>query len=140
MKKIGAAGGFSPTLKKLIDSATQEGKKIGAPALSKVLNGKGLHLGQLKKADQQQLRDIFERAPLTSKARALAEKLLQGTGPGPMVKIKADLPTSPTGGGLPQVTPPVVKVKADLPTTTGGGTLPQITPPVVKVKADLPSF
>ncbi|HEX8826006.1 MAG TPA: hypothetical protein VF794_39205, partial [Archangium sp.] len=111
MKKVGAAGGFTPTLKKLVDTATQQGKQIGAPTLNKVLNGKGLHLGQLKKADRQQLRDLFERAPLTSKARALAEKLLQGTGPGPMVKVKADLPTT-----TPSTPPPVVKVKADLPT------------------------
>ncbi len=145
MKKVGAPGGFAPALKKLIDSAAKEGKQIGAPKLNKVLNGKGLHLGQLKKADQQQLRDIFERAPLTSKARALAEKLLQGIGgsqPG-VVKIKADLPTTttpPTGGTIGG-TPGVVKIKADLPTTTTpptGGTIGG-TPGVVKIKADLPT-
>lgn len=148
MKKVGAPGGFTPALKKLIDSAAKEGKQIGAPKLNKVLKGQGLHLGQLKKADQQQLRDIFERAPLTSKARALAEKLLQGQGTGGttpgVVKIKADLPTTttpPTGGGLSTL-PGVVKIKADLPTTTTpstGGGLNNI-PGVVKVKADLPTM
>jgi len=144
MKKVGAPGGFAPALKKLIDSAAKEGKQIGAPKLNKVLNGQGLHLGQLKKADQQQLRDIFERAPLTSKARALAEKLLQGIGgttPG-VVKIKADLPTTTTppttGGSLPGV----VKIKADLPTTTTPPTTGGLNtiPGVVKVKADLPTM
>jgi hypothetical protein len=160
MKKVGAPGGFTPALKQLIDSATKEGKQIGAPKLSKVLHGNGLHLGQLKKADQKQLRDIFEHAPLTSKARALAEKLLQGLSPTPgtlpgVVKIKADLPTTTapsTGGGS---LPGVVKIKADLPTTTGpiGGNTGVVkiaadqpttntginSPGVVKVKADLPT-
>jgi hypothetical protein len=155
MKKVGS-GGLPPTLQNLIKDASQSGKPIGAPKLNKALNGLGLHLGQLKKADQQTLRDVFEHAPLTSKARALAEKLLQGKGG--LVKVKMDEPatnTPPPIGTRPEVvkvkmdepavvTPPistkpeVVKVKMDEPATN---TPPPIStrPQVVKVKMDEPT-
>ncbi|AKJ05236.1 hypothetical protein ATI61_102301 [Archangium gephyra] len=131
MKKVGS-GGLPPMLQNLIKDASQSGKQIGAPKLNKALNG--LHLGQLKRADQQTLRDVFERAPLTSKARALAEKLLQGDGG--KVKIKMDEPTTntpPTIGNKPEV----VKVKMDEPAVVS----PPIStrPEVVKVKMDEPA-
>ncbi|MFL5354248.1 MAG: hypothetical protein ACJ8AN_16495, partial [Archangium sp.] len=134
MKKVGS-GGLPPTLQKLITDASHSGKQIGAPKLHKALHGH--HLGQLKKADPNQLRDIFEH--LTPKAKALAEKLLGGAVSNPRVKIKADEPTTaPTSGGLGSL-PGVVKIKADEPTaapTSGGlGSLPG----VVKIKADEPT-
>lgn len=145
MKKVGS-GGLPPTLQKLIQDASHSGKQIGAPKLHKALHG--LHLGQLKKADQKQLRDIFEH--MTPKARELAEKLLGGHGhtrspglnnlPG-VVKIKADEPTAaPTSGGIGGSLPGVVKIKADEPTAapTSGGI--NTRPAVVKIKADEPSF
>ncbi|WP_375770703.1 hypothetical protein NR798_07325 [Archangium gephyra] len=132
MKKVGS-GGFSPTLQKLVKDASESGKQIGAPKLNKALNG--LHLGQLKKMDQSQLRDLFESAPLTSKARALAEKLLNG-GDG-RVKVKMDEPT-PTQPPTVGTKPPLVKVKMDEPTPTQPPII-NTQPPLVKVKMDEPT-
>jgi hypothetical protein len=93
----------------MLTDAARKGKAIGAPALGKAL--KKLDPEKLTKREQKKLRDAFEGAPLTPKARELAEKLLKGDGG--IKKFRADEPirTEPPI----RIKPPIVKVMADDP-------------------------